>query len=172
VYRGSQSFTISAFVFILIILDYLAMFTELNFPDYPFRIRRIGNKNKIFDQLRKKYVTLTEEEWVRQHMISYLMREQNIPAGLIRIESGLKYEKLKKRTDIVVYGRNGKPGLVIECKSPIVKLDKEVLFQAGIYAKSLQVSYIGITNGLQHFFWRVDLEMGTTEPLSEFPVIN
>jgi type I site-specific restriction endonuclease len=147
------------------------MYTELNFPDYPFKIQRIGNKNKIFDQLRKKYVTLTEEEWVRQHMISYMIREQKIPSGLIRIESGLKYEKLKKRTDILVYGRSGLPSLVIECKSPRIKLDGDVLFQAGIYARSLQVSYIGITNGLQHFFWHVDLEQGSTEILSEFPVI-
>lgn len=147
------------------------MFTELNFPEYPFKIQRVEGKFKIFDQLRKKFVMLTEEEWVRQHMICYMIEEQKIPAGLIRIESGLKYEKLKKRTDILVHGRNGLPYLVVECKSPRIKLDKDVLFQAGIYSSSLKVSFIGVTNGLQHFFWHVDFEHGQTEILSEFPAI-
>jgi type I site-specific restriction endonuclease len=145
------------------------MYKKLNFPDYPFKIQRIDDKLMIFDQLRKKFVRLTEEEWVRQHMISYMVRERNIPAGLIRVESGLKYEKLKKRTDILVYDRNGMPYLVIECKSPRILLASEVLFQAGIYAKSLKVSYIGVTNGLNHFFWKVNFEQGSTSILSEFP---
>jgi len=150
-------------------IDYLAMLTALNFPEYPFTIRRVGNKFKIFDQLRKKFVILTEEEWVRQHMISYLIRERNITPGLIRVESGMKYEKLRKRTDILVYGRDGFPGLVIECKAPKIKLAGNVVFQAGIYARSLKVPYMGITNGLQHFFWHIDHVHGKTEILTEFP---
>jgi type I site-specific restriction endonuclease len=145
------------------------MFKKLNFPDYPFNIQRVADKLMIFDQLRKKYVRLTEEEWVRQHMVAYMIHERKIPTGLIRVESGLKYEKLKKRTDILVFDRNGSPYLVIECKSTKVALSREVLFQAGIYAKSLQVSYIGVTNGLNHFFWKVNLEEGKTHILSEFP---
>ncbi len=145
------------------------MFKKLNFPDYPFNIQRVDDKLMIFDQLRKKFIRLTEEEWVRQHMVSYLIRERKIPAGLIRIESGLKYEKLKKRTDILVYNRKGLPYLVIECKSTKIVISQEVVFQAGIYAKSLQVLYIGVTNGLNHFFWKVDHEEGKTYILSEFP---
>jgi len=145
------------------------MFDKLNFPDYSFNIQRVADKLMIFDQLRKKYVRLTEEEWVRQHMVSYMIRERKIPAGLIRIESGLKYEKLMKRSDILVFDRDGLPFLVIECKSAKVILSREVLYQAGIYAKSLKVSYIGITNGMKHYFWKVNLGEGTTEILSEFP---
>lgn len=148
------------------------MFKKLNFPDYPFKIHAVEDKFMIFDQLRKKYVILTEEEWVRQHMISYIIQEQHIPAGLIRVESGLKYEKLKKRTDILVYDRNGLPYLVIECKSPKIVLAKDVLFQAGIYAKSLNVSFIGVTNGIHHYFWHVDFEQGKTSILSEFPAFK
>jgi type I site-specific restriction endonuclease len=148
------------------------MFEKLNFPDYPFTIHRVENKFMIFDQLRKKYVRLTEEEWVRQHMISYIIYERKIPRGLIKIESGLRYEKLKKRTDILIYERTGLPHLMIECKSPAIKLNQEVLFQAGIYGKSLKVPFIGITNGLNHFFWRVDYEKGRTGMLEEFPDIE
>jgi len=145
------------------------MFEKLNFPDYSFNIQWVDDKLMIFYQLRKKFVRLTEEEWVRQHMVSYMIRERKIPAGLIRVESGLKYEKLRKRTDILVYDRNGAPYLMIECKSIRVKLTRKVLFQAGIYSKSLKVPFLGITNGLNHFFWKVDPRDGTSEVLSQFP---
>jgi len=148
------------------------MFRKLNFPDYPFKIQRVENKFMIFDQLRKKYVRLTEEEWVRQHMVAYVIHERKIPQGLIKIESGLKYEKLKKRTDILIYNRTGLPFLMIECKSPSVKLDQKVLFQAGIYGKSLEVPFLGITNGLAHYFWQIDYKRGDTKILSEFPDFN
>jgi type I site-specific restriction endonuclease len=145
------------------------MFEKLNFPDYPFNIQRIGDKLMIFDQLRKKFVRLTEEEWVRQHMITFMIRERKIPAGLIRVESGLKYEKLKKRTDILVFDRNGLPYLVIECKSTRVALSREVLFQAGIYSKSLKAPYLGVTNGRKHIFWKINPEEGSTQILKDFP---
>ena len=148
------------------------MLRKLNFPDYQFKIQCIENKFRIFDQVRKKFVRLTDEEWVRQHMIQFMIREQKVPASLIKVESGLKYEKLKKRTDIMVYDREGNPFLIIECKSPLVKMDDHVLCQAGVYGKSLQAIYIGITNGLQHFFWEIDYQRGETNILNHFPEFN
>ena len=142
---------------------------KLNFPEYEFRIVSQDDKLMIFDQLRKKFVRLTPEEWVRQHMITYLIEQRNIPGSLIRVERGLKYDRLNKRTDILVYGRNGKPYLIVECKAPSIKVDKEVVFQAGIYGKSVRADYLGITNGINHFFWKMDYEKGTIEQLSDFP---
>ncbi len=142
---------------------------KLNFPEYEFRIGSRDDKFMIFDQLRKKFVRLTDEEWVRQHMIKYLIEARKIPGSLIRVEGGLKYDKLGKRTDIVVFRRDGKPFLIIECKSPSVKIGNEVLFQTGIYGKSLQADYLGITNGINHYFWKMDYEKGAIEQLTDFP---
>jgi hypothetical protein len=145
------------------------MFKKLNFPEYKFRIISAENKFMIFDELRKKFVQLTEEEWVRQHTIRYLTDEKNIPGSLIRVESGHKYEKLRKRTDILVFNRKAEPFLIIECKSPKVKIRREVLFQAGIYGRSIQPLYIGVTNGLDHYFWRIDYPMNRITNLDHFP---
>ena len=142
---------------------------KLNFPEYEFRIESQDDKVMIFDQLRKKFVRLTAEEWVRQHMISYLIEARKIPGSLIRVEGGFKYDKMSKRTDILVYGRDGEPFLIIECKSPSVKIDEKVLFQAGIYGKSLRADYLGITNGINHFFCKMNYDKGTIEQLTDFP---
>lgn len=145
------------------------MMPVLNFPRYDFRIKSSESKFMIFDQLRKKYVQLTDEEWVRQHMVRYLITEKKISRSLIRCESGLMYAKRKKRTDILVYDRNGKPFMVIECKAPNINLSRDVLFQAGTYGKSIRAEYLGVTNGLQHFFWKVNYVSGEIIPQKEIP---
>jgi len=103
-------------------------------------------------------------------MIRYLIEYHNYPKSMIRIESGLKYDKLKKRSDILVYGKQGEPFLVIECKSPDIKIDAQVLNQVAAYSKSLKVKYIGVTNGLTHYCWAIDQEARTTENLGDFPL--
>jgi hypothetical protein len=145
------------------------MFRDLNFPSFEFRIDRSGEKLLIFDVLRKKNVVLTPEEWVRQHMVRYLIEYRGYPRSLIRIEAGLKYDKLGKRSDILVYDQQGRPFMVIECKSPDVKLDDNVLHQVAAYSKSLETKYIGVSNGLKHYCWTVDIAHQRTSALKDFP---
>ena len=125
---------------------------ELNFPAYDFKIRGSGTKLEIFDSLRKKFVALTDEEWVRQHCIQFLIEARNYPKGLVRIESAHRsYHNTQRRTDIVVYSRHGKPFMLVECKSPRHAIDQKVLFQATNYNSILQCGYILLTNGLKHY---------------------
>jgi hypothetical protein len=123
----------------------------------------------IFDVLRKKSVRLTPEEWVRQHLIRYLIEYRQYPKSMIRVESGLKYDKLLKRSDILVFGQDGNPWMVIECKSPDSKLDDKVIHQVAAYSRSLQVKYIGISNGLKHYCWEIDQDKQSTQSLGDFP---
>ena len=145
------------------------MFKKLNFPDFDFQIKTVEDKLMIFDGLRKKFVRLTSEEWVRQHMLLFLLECKKYPKSLIKVESGLKYNKLNKRSDILTYDNTGQPFLVIECKSPEISLDKNVLYQVSAYAKSLEVKYIGVTNGLDHYFWELDINSENTVALRDFP---
>ncbi|MGD9328433.1 MAG: type I restriction enzyme HsdR N-terminal domain-containing protein [Cyclobacteriaceae bacterium] len=142
---------------------------KLSFPSFEFRIEKINDKLMIFDVLRKKSVRLTPEEWVRQHLIRYLIEYRQYPKSMIRVESGLKYDKLLKRSDILVFGQDGNPWMVIECKSPDTKLDDKVIHQVAAYSRSLQVKYIGISNGLKHYCWEIDQDKQSTRSLGDFP---
>ena len=142
---------------------------HLNFPSFEFRIERISGKLMIFDVLRKKMVVLTPEEWVRQHVLRYMIEIRKYPRAMIKVESGLRYNTMLKRSDILVYDQEGNPFLVIECKAPDSKLDDKVLHQVAAYSRSLAVRYIGISNGLKHYFWSVDQEGRETLPLNDFP---
>ena len=124
---------------------------NLNLPHYPFRFRTSGQSKEIFDTLRRKYVALTPEEWVRQHFIMFLTEELKYPAGFISIEKGLVVNTRKKRADIVIHDANGKPWMIVECKAPSVKLTENAFYQAAAYHLKLQVKYLVVTNGLTHF---------------------
>lgn len=140
---------------------------ELNLPSYPFRIRTSGQSTEIFDSLRKKFVALTPEEWVRQHFIMYISHELKYPTSMIAVEKGLKFNTLQKRADIVVHDRQGAPWMVVECKAPEVKLTQEAFYQAAGYHLQLQVQYLAVTNGLQHYCCK--FADGTFEFISNFP---
>jgi type I site-specific restriction endonuclease len=142
---------------------------KLNFPSFEFRIEKIENKLMIFDVLRKKSVRLTPEEWVRQHLIRYLIEIRHYPKSMIKVESGLKYNTLLKRSDVLIFDQAGSPFMVIECKSPETKLDDNVVHQVAAYSRSLQVRYIGISNGLNHFCWEIDQKNRSTVSLDDFP---
>ncbi len=122
----------------------------LNLPTYEPKLEEREGKLWIFDGLRKKKLLLTPEEWVRQHWIHYLIHHLSYPSGLFAMERGLKYNKLLKRTDLVVWDREGKPYLLIECKAPKVKLTQKTVEQACLYNKQLQSPFIILSNGLQH----------------------
>jgi type I restriction and modification enzyme subunit R-like protein len=99
----------------------------LNFPVYEMTIREENGQLRIFDPARKKYVVLTPEEWVRQHLIHYLNKDKGYPLGLMMVEKEFKYNKLSKRADIIVCDRTGAPLLMVECKSPDVEISQRVL---------------------------------------------
>lgn len=108
--------------------------------------------------IRKKYIQLTPEEWVRQHFVHLLINQKAYPKSLISIEKQLTINKLKKRTDIVVYNNLGLPQLIVECKAPSIKINQTVFDQIARYNLNLQAKYLVLTNGLQHFFAEFDIQ--------------
>ena len=145
--------------------------TKLNLPGYPLQIREQGQSKQIFDAIRKKYVALTPEEWVRQHFIHYLISEKKYPIALIAVEASFEFNGLSKRCDILVYDRNFKPWLIVECKAPKVTLDQKVFDQIARYNLKWNVGIFILTNGLQHFCCKMDHEKGEYIFLNEIPVI-
>jgi hypothetical protein len=124
----------------------------LNFPQYEFTIKQVGEHMQIFDPVRKQYIILTPEEWVRQHVIRYLLDEKGFPSGLLSVESSINLFRTKKRYDLAAFNREGMPLLVVECKSPDIKLNHSVIDQAVRYNLALQASYLFITNGIVNIF--------------------
>ncbi|MCC6817300.1 MAG: type I restriction enzyme HsdR N-terminal domain-containing protein [Bacteroidia bacterium] len=142
---------------------------KLNFRTYNFNTKVEQGNALIFDIIRKKYVRLTPEEWVRQHLLHYLIEDLNVPKGLIAVERSLVFNGLTKRFDICVSNRNGEMTLLIECKAPQVKLSQQTLMQAGTYQKVLNVQLIAISNGINHIFMRLVKDAKAPELLSELP---
>ena len=122
--------------------------------------RIIANNKEFFDPVRKKWVPATPEEGVRQQFIQFLLTVKNIPASHLSVEREITVNGLSRRYDLVVFDEAGKPWMVVECKAPHVKLTQEVMEQAGRYNKTLQAPIIGITNGKENKFFRVDFETG------------
>ncbi len=145
---------------------------ELNLPYYPFKLKSDGNRYLILDELRKKYVVLTPEEWVRQHIIQYLINFKNYPKGLISLEKGLRVNDLLKRSDVLIFDSNTEPLLLVECKAPEVKLSQDVFDQAARYNSVYKVKYIIITNGLEHFCAEIEHSSSSYKFLNDIPSFN
>lgn len=145
---------------------------KLNLPSFQYKIREINGKAEIFDIIRKKFIILTPEEWVRQHFISLLIDHYKYPKSLIRIESRLKYNQLQKRSDILVYGRDGTVFLIVECKSADVKISQSAFEQVARYNFSLKSKYIAVTNGLQNFCCCMNHEKGDYEFMKDLPAFE
>ena len=120
---------------------------KIEYPPYQPKIKEENGRELIFDEFRKRWIVLTPEEWVRQNFLQYLTQTKKYPASLIAIEKEIKLGELKKRFDIVVYDKNSKPWMIVECKEMNVSLDKSVLDQILRYNISLDVPYLVITNG-------------------------
>ena len=144
----------------------------LNLPEYKFTFKEEDKKTKIFDFIRKKYLVLTPEEWVRQHVVKFLIEERNFPAGLIALERGLKLNGLQKRTDILAYSKKGNPILMVECKAPEVKINQAVFDQIGRYNITFKLPYLVVTNGLQHYCAKIDFTEKRFSFLKEIPYYN
>lgn len=140
----------------------------LNFPPYQFRTTIQNGTELIFDRNRKKYVPLTPEEWVRQHLISYLTEYHHIPIGLIGVEVSFTFNKVNHRADLIVYSKNGSPLLLAECKAPEVSITNAVIEQVARYNYILNAEYLLVTNGLAHYIFR-DTKKGEWDILSDFP---
>jgi len=128
----------------------------LNFPTYKFRIKSNENNYSIFDIIRKKYVVLTPEEWVRQHYVHYLINDKGYPISLIAVEKKLLVNNLLKRTDILVFDSDGEPFLIVECKAPSIKLTQNTFDQIARYNLTLNAKLLVVTNGLEHLHCKID----------------
>ena len=143
---------------------------SLNFPSINAPIKRSGGKLWIFEFIRKKYVVLTPEEWVRQHVLHYFVKELNYPKSLIAVEKGLVYNQLNKRADIVVFDREGKHWLVVECKAPHVEVNESTFNQASVYNAILKSPFVSVTNGVHSFCYAVRWEEKQIELIRDFPI--
>ena len=144
-------------------------FPNLNLPLVEFKTKLVRGDMQVFDPVRKKYFLLTSEEWVRQHFISYLNKYKNYPLGLMRVEQMIKYNKLRTRADIVLYNNEGIPTMIIECKSPTVKISQDTFYQIARYNSKLRVKYLVLTNGLQHFCCEINYDNNDVLFLDNIP---
>lgn len=145
----------------------------LNLPPYPFKIKQVDDTTFIYDVIRKKYLVLTPEEWVRQHFVQYLIVEKKYPKTLIRLEGGLILNSLQKRTDIVVFNSKGEKILMVECKAPTIKITQKVFDQIARYNMVHKINLLTVTNGLQHYFCEIDfntINYRFLDHLPEYPL--
>ena len=145
---------------------------KLNLPSYNFKFKSSENKTLIFDKLRKKYMVLTPEEWVRQHFVYFLIEEKKYPISLIALEKQLTINNRKKRTDILVFNTAGNHKIIVECKAPSIKITQATFDQIARYNLKLKATYLIVTNGLEHFYCKMDFENETYIFLKEVPDYN
>lgn len=142
---------------------------QLNLPTYSFKIKEEKEKQFIFDKIRKKYVSLTPEEWVRQHFIEFLISEKEYPQSFIANEVSITYNGLKKRCDSLVYSKDGKIKLIVEFKAPHIHITQETFDQIAVYNMKLKVDFLIVSNGLEHFCCRIDYQNMKYDFLQEIP---
>ena len=142
---------------------------ELNFPTYSFRFKNSENKPSIFDQIRKKFIILTPEEWVRQHCINFLIIEKNYPKSLINVEKELLINGRKKRYDIVVYNPDGSIHILIECKAPKIPITQKTFDQIAQYNLKLNANLLMVTNGIHHYYCKMDFKEECYQFLRDMP---
>ncbi|MBL0144626.1 MAG: type I restriction enzyme HsdR N-terminal domain-containing protein [Chitinophagaceae bacterium] len=143
---------------------------KIDYPPYQPKIKKEGNNEFIFDEIRKRWIVLTPEEWVRQNFLQYLIQIKKYPASLIAIEKEIIVNNLKKRFDVVVYDTNTKPWMLIECKEMNVDLTEKVLNQILRYHSSLQTPFLVITNGLYCIAYQN--ANGQLKPLLQIPSVS
>ena len=144
----------------------------LNLPKTDLKITTKDGKQQVFDILRRKYVALTPEEWVRQQFVHYLIIYKGYPAECIGNEISLTLNGTKKRCDSVVYGRNAQPLMIVEYKSPQVEITQQVFEQISRYNIKLRVKWLVVSNGMQHYCCLVDYESGTYRFVEDIPAYN
>ncbi len=142
---------------------------RLNLPIAPLRLTRKEGVVYVFCVLRKKSLVLTPEEWVRQHIIHYLLTEINVPISLISSEAGIRVNKLDRRCDILVYSNEKKVKILVECKAPEIPINEKVLHQIAQYNSTIQAEYLWLSNGLDHHLYSINHISGEIKRLEELP---
>ena len=142
---------------------------QLQFPSYSFRFKNSENKVAIFDEIRKKFIIITPEEWVRQHVVQFLLQDKKYPKSHINVEKLLKINDLIKRYDVVVYNPDGSIFILVECKAPEIKISQHTFDQIARYNMTLNAEYLMVTNGLNHYFCKMDYENEKYDFLPELP---
>ena len=142
---------------------------ELNFPKIKLKSKLVNGVTQVFDIVRKDYFVLTPEEWVRQHIIHFLINSKNYPVGLMQVEKLAQYNNLKTRADIIVNDRDFKPIILVECKASTVLIGKDAFDQIAKYNFSLHAKYLFVTNGLKHYCCSIDYKNGKTSYLKDIP---
>lgn len=143
--------------------------TPLNLPQFEYKIKNEDGKTFLFDIIRKKFVVLTPEEWVRQHFVHYLINYYKYPKSLIKIETGHRFNTLQKRSDIIIYDRQGKSLMVVECKSVLEKINSKTFYQVATYNMTIKAKYLAVTNGLKHYCYIVNYDDNKYTFLNEIP---
>ena len=141
----------------------------LNFSSFSFRFKNSENKVYIFDVIRKKFVVLQPEEWVRQHLVHHLIEHKNYPKSLINVEKQLEINGLKKRYDVVVFNSDGSINILCECKAPEVKIDQSTFDQIARYNMNLKANHLLVTNGLAHFYCKMNFAQEKYTFLRDIP---
>jgi hypothetical protein len=144
----------------------------LQLPPYPFKITDQNGQLTLFDVIRKRTIVITPEEWVRQHFVQYLINQKQYPKTLIKLEGGHKLHGMPKRSDIVVYNPACEKILLVECKAPSVTIDQKTFDQVARYNMVHKVKLLAVTNGLQHYYCRINFENGAYKFIEELPVYN
>ena len=147
----------------------MELLVPLHLPPYPFKITDQNGQLTLFDVIRKKNIIITPEEWVRQHYVQYLINQKHYPKTLIKLEGGHKLHGMAKRSDIVVYNSAGEKILLVECKAPGVPIDQKVFDQVARYNMAHKVNLLAVTNGLQHYYCRIDFENRDYKFIEELP---
>ena len=142
---------------------------QLQFPSYSFRFKNSENKVAIFDEIRKKFIIITPEEWVRQHVVQFLLQDKKYPKSHINVEKLLKINDLIKRYDVVVYNPDGSIFILVECKAPEIKISQHTFDQIARYNMTLNADYLMVTNGLNNYFCKMDYEKEKYDFLPELP---
>mgnify|MGYP001158070204 FL=1 len=142
---------------------------KLNFNDVTLKVKVVNGIMQVFDQVRKKYIKITPEEWVRQHIICFLHKTKNYPLGLISVEKMVKYNNLQTRADIVLYDRNGSPNIIVECKAPNIKISQSTFNQIARYNFKLRVNFLIVTNGMTHYCCKMNYDDNSVDFLDDFP---
>ncbi|HLO57839.1 MAG TPA: type I restriction enzyme HsdR N-terminal domain-containing protein [Bacteroidales bacterium] len=141
----------------------------LNLPTYLFRLKEDRGKKYIFDEIRRRFVLLTPEEWVRQHVINFLVQVKNFPRNLISIEKGFNQNRNRQRYDLLIYNNLGNPMMIVECKAPGVEINQQVFDQAGRYNNRHKANYMLITNGVKHYCCMINLQNRQYAFLNDVP---
>ena len=143
---------------------------ELNLPPFEVMIRGTQEKPEIFDFLRRRYVALTPEEWVRQHFTHWLVEHKGYPKGLLGNEIELRIGEKKLRCDSILYDRDARPRMIIEYKAPAVAITQRVFNQISAYNILLHVDYLVVSNGLNHYCCQMDYERRSYRFLPDIPL--